>query len=550
MEMIRPVYVVGHKNPDTDSVCAAISYAYLKNELKDGKKYIPMRAGSLNKETSFVLSYFDVPFPEYITNVEPQVKDIVIRKVAGVNSRISLKKAYTTMKQNETVTLPILDKDDKLEGVITINDIAESNMDMYDNKIVGTASTPISNIVEVLEGKQIVGPKNLIVKEGKVLIAAANPDVMENFIDKGDIVILGNRYESQLCAIEMLATCLIVCDGAEVSKTIQKLASEHKCAIITTKYDTYTTARLVNQSMPIEHFMASQDLVTFKIEDTLDSIKDIMGTRRFRDFPILDMRGKYTGMISRRNLINFKKKELILVDHNELKQAVDGAEEAEILEIIDHHRLGTMETAGPLYFRAQPLGSTCTIVAQIYEEKGIEIPKKIASLLLSAIISDTLMFRSPTCTAIDKNVAYRLAEISGINIEEFAAKMFNEAGNMKDMSAEEIFYQDFKKFNIGNQTVGVGQITAINDEDFAKIRRKLLPYFNQAKNELGVSLLFFMMTSIMGSSTQLLYKGDDSEEIIEGAFSKIKKYDDYIFINNMVSRKKQFIPAIIGYLQQ
>lgn len=550
MESSSPVYIVGHKNPDTDSVCAAISYAYLKNQLNDGKKYIPMRAGSLNKETKFVLSHFDIPIPEYITHVEPQVKDVSIRHVKGVCSNISLKKAYTIMKENDTVTLPILKSNGNLEGVITINDIAESNMNMYDNEIVGTTNTPLSNIIEVVEGEIVVGNAETLLTSGKVLVAAANPDVMENYIDNGDLVILGNRYESQLCAIEMNAACLVVCEGAEVSKTIKKLAFERGCSIITTKYDTYTTARLVNQSMPIKHFMVDENLVTFRIEDTLDSIKDIMGLRRFRDFPILDMKGNYVGMISRRNLINFKKKELILVDHNELRQAVDGAEEAEILEIIDHHRLGTMETAAPVYFRAQPLGSTCTIVSQIFQEKGVEIPKKIASLLLSAIISDTLMFRSPTCTEIDRNTAMMLSKIAKINIKEFASQMFNEAGNMKDMTAEEIFFQDFKKFNISDILVGVGQITAVNDQDFSSIIDKILPYIDTAMKDLGVNLLFFMMTSIMDGSSRLLYRGDNSEEIIEGSFANIEKFDNYIYIKNMVSRKKQFIPALIGHLQQ
>lgn len=550
MESSSPVYIVGHKNPDTDSVCAAISYAYLKNQLNDGKKYIPMRAGSLNKETKFVLSHFDIPIPEYITHVEPQVKDVSIRHVKGVCSNISLKKAYTIMKENDTVTLPILKSNGNLEGVITINDIAESNMNMYDNEIVGTTNTPLSNIIEVVEGEIVVGNAETLLTSGKVLVAAANPDVMENYIDNGDLVILGNRYESQLCAIEMNAACLVVCEGAEVSKTIKKLAFERGCSIITTKYDTYTTARLVNQSMPIKHFMVDENLVTFRIEDTLDSIKDIMGLRRFRDFPILDMKGNYVGMISRRNLINFKKKELILVDHNELRQAVDGAEEAEILEIIDHHRLGTMETAAPVYFRAQPLGSTCTIVSQIFQEKGVEIPKKIASLLLSAIISDTLMFRSPTCTEIDRNTAMMLSKIAQINIKEFASQMFNEAGNMKDMTAEEIFFQDFKKFNISDILVGVGQITAVNDQDFSSIIDKILPYIDTAMKDLGVNLLFFMMTSIMDGSSRLLYRGDNSEEIIEGSFANIEKFDNYIYIKNMVSRKKQFIPALIGHLQQ
>lgn len=396
--------VVGHKNPDTDSICSAICYANLKKALT-GQEFEPGRAGQVNGETQFVLDYFGVDAPELIEHVKTEVRDIDIRKIKGVNKNISLKKAWNTMQEASVVTLPAVTEDNMLEGLITVSDIAQSYMNVYDSSILSKANTQYSNIIETLEGALIIGDENAYFNEGKVLIAAANPDMMEYYINKNDLVILGNRYESQLCAIEMEAACIIVCEGAAVSMTIKKLAQERGCTVLTTPYDAYTAARLVNQSMPISYFMKTENLITFEETDVIDEIKDVMASKRHRDFPILDKDGKYKGMISRRNLLGARGKSLILVDHNEKSQAVDGVENARIREIIDHHRLRSIETISPVFFRNQPLGCTATIVYQMYQEAGVPIDRTIAGLLCSAIISDTLLFRSPTCTQVDKNAA-------------------------------------------------------------------------------------------------------------------------------------------------
>ncbi|MBD9157412.1 putative manganese-dependent inorganic diphosphatase [Laedolimicola ammoniilytica] len=543
----RPVYIIGHKNPDTDSICSALAYAYLKNTLEGGG-YIAARAGQLNQETQYVLNYFQAEAPVYVADVMTQVKDIEIRKTEGVQGNLSLKQAWNLMRRIGAVTLPIT-KDQKIEGLITIGDIATSYMDVLDSKILAQANTQYRNIIDTLEGTILVGSAEDYYNKGKVLIAAANPDLMEDYIEEGDLVILGNRYESQLCAIEMRAGCIIVCEGAKVSMTIKKLAQEHHCVVISTPHDTFTAARLINQSMPIRYFMKSDNLTIFNVNEKTDDIKEIMGQKRYRDFPIVDKDDNYIGMISRRNLLNLKRKQVIMVDHNEESQAVDGIDHAEILEIIDHHRLGTLETMSPVFFRNQPLGCTATIMYQMYQERGVEIPKKIAGLLCSAIISDTLMFRSPTCTAIDKAAAENLAQIAGIDIEDLAVDMFSAGSNLGSRTAEEIFYQDFKRFDVGNVEFGVGQINSMNAVELEEIREKLIPYLPVAHRESGLNMIFFMLTNIIKESTELLCYGPNSDTLVKEAFQLPDDGDTYE-LKGLVSRKKQLIPSLAGMIQQ
>ncbi len=548
--------VIGHKNPDTDSICSAICYANLKRQLTGGE-YEPGRAGHVNEETQFVLNYFGVEPPERVEHVKTQVRDIEIRETKGVNRNISLKKAWNTMQEANVVTLPAVTEDNRLEGLITVGDIAQSYMNVYDSSILSKANTQYSNIIETLEGLLVIGDPNAYFNEGKVLIAAANPDMMEYYISKNDLVILGNRYESQLCAIEMEAACIIVCEGAGVSMTIKKLAQERGCTVITTPYDTYTAARLVNQSMPISYFMKTENLITFEDSDIIDEIKDVMASKRHRDFPILDKDGKYKGMISRRNLLGAQGKKLILVDHNERTQAVEGVENARILEIIDHHRLGTIETIGPVFFRNQPLGCTATIIYQMYQESGVKVDKTTAGLLCSAIISDTLLFRSPTCTEVDKMAALALADIAGIAVNDYAAEMFAAGSNFKDKTAAEIFYQDFKRFTAGKVSFGVGQISSLNGQELEQMKGQLQPYLKEAHKTHGVDMMFFMLTNILTESTVLLCEGNGAAQLILDAFHIVNEDDDhaavvggFVELKGVVSRKKQLIPAIVMALQE
>ncbi len=550
----KKTIVIGHKNPDTDSICSAICYANLKN-LQTGNEYMPGRAGHINPETRFVLDYFKVSAPKEIDTVKTQVKDIEIRETKGVRKQISLKKAWNVMQEANVVTIPTVTEDNVLEGLITVDDITGAYMNVYDSRILSKASTSYANIIETLEGAMLVGDEEGYFREGKVLIAAANPDMMEYYIEKHDLVILGNRYESQLCAIEMEAGCIIVCEGAGISMTIKKLAQERGCTVITTPDDTYTVARLINQSMPISYFMKTEKLITFDIEDYIDDIKEVMASKRHRDFPILDKNGKYKGMISRRNLLGARGKNVILVDHNERSQAVDGIENASIREIIDHHRLGTVETMGPVFFRNQPLGCTATIIYQMYNEAGIEIEKKIAGLLCSAIISDTLLFRSPTCTPVDKAAAMALAEIAEVDVNDLASKMFAAGSKLKGKSDAEIFYQDFKHFTAGKTTFGVGQITSLNADELEKLRDRMLAYMKKAREEEKVDMMFFMLTNILTESTLLLCEGQGAEQLVYEAFhlpeaQQGESGTQCVNLAGVVSRKKQLVPGLMVATEQ
>lgn len=542
-----PVFVIGHMNPDTDSICSAIAYAYLKEKIT-GKRHIAKRAGQLNLETKYVLERFGFSQPYYLADVRRQVKDMDIRKFKRVLSCLSLKKAWEWMADMDVVTLPIVTEDGKLEGIITEGDIAESYMGMYDPAVLSKAHTTFKNIKETLAGELVVGDPATELTKGKVLVAAANPDTMEEFIEEGDIVITGNRYESQLCAIEMNASCVIITGGVPVSRTIVIQAREHHCAIITTPHDTFTAARLINQSIPIDFFMKKENLITFGRNDFIDDVRETMTKYRHRDFPVVDKDGGLLGMISRRKMLGAKKKKVILVDHNEKSQAVDGIDDAEILEIIDHHRIGTLETMNPVYFRNQPVGCTATIVYQMYQENGVEIPADIAGLLCSAIISDTLLYRSPTCTPVDKMACEALAKIAGIETEEHAKAMFTAGSDFASRSEDEIFYQDYKKFNVGEKTMGIGQITSMSHEELLVLKDRLLPYMQKVQAESGLDMVFLMLTDILEEGTLLLFCGDGSRDIVKAAFD-VEPEEQSVYLPGVVSRKKQLVPSVIASMQ-
>ena len=544
----KKVWVVGHKNPDTDSICAAIAYANLKNQA-DGNRYEAKRAGELNEETKYVLDTFGVKSPGLITDVGAQVKDIEIRKTPGVSGKISLKRAWEMMKEQNVVTLPVTDKENNLEGLIITGDIATSYMDVYDNSILSRAKTQYQNIVDTLDGTMLCGNEHAYFMKGKVVVGSANPETMEQFLEDDDLVIMGIRYDAQICALESNASCIVIAGSPQVPKTIVKMAEEKHCVLITTDYDTYTAARLINQSMPIKFFMRREQLVTFETEEYIDEVREIMSKEKHRDFPVLDEDGKYIGMISRRNLLNMKKKQLILVDHNEKTQAVDGIGGADILEIIDHHRIGSLETMSPVFFRNQPLGCTATIIYQMYQEQKVAIDKKVAGLLCSAILSDTLMYRSPTCTPLDKAVAEELAQIADINIEEHAKAMFQAGSDFGSKTPEEIFYQDFKTFSQDGVEFGVGQLSAMTQEELEQVRDKLLPYLRDVLVERKIEMVFVMLTNIIEETTYLICAGEKADDLVEKAYH-VHKEGDYHVLKGVVSRKKQLIPMFMSAMQE
>lgn len=542
------VYVVGHRNPDTDSVCSAIAYANLKNKITGTEDYHPYRAGQLNEETQFVLKKCDVAVPPLLQDVRVQVSDLKIRKTESVKSTISMKNAWNLMKELGVITLPVV-KNKKLEGLITITDIATSYMEVVDNHMLEEAETTYKQIAETLEGRIVCTNHNRPCVSGKVITAVATPDIIEESIETGDIVILGNRYEAQLCAIEMGAGCLVICEKAPVSITISRLATECGCTIISSPHDALTVSRLIFQSVPIGHVMKKDSLVTFRLDDFVDDIRKVMAEKRHRDFPILDKHGNYVGMISRRNLLDVDKKKIIMVDHNEANQAVNGIESADILEIIDHHRLGAVETISPVFFYNKPVGCTATIIYKMYVDAGVKIEPKIALLMCSAIISDTLIFRSPTCTEMDREAGKALAEIAGINIKEHAHEMFFAGSNISEKTAKELFTGDFKRFSIGDATFGIGQVSCMDGEELDQVKKKVMTYMKEQYKSLGVNMLYFMLTDIIKPGTELLCVGDGAMELVERAFG-VQGSDDVVYLPGVVSRKKQVVPEIMMEITQ
>lgn len=545
----KKVWVVGHKNPDTDSICAAIAYAYLKNQAGEERIYVPKRAGAVNEETRYVLDYFKAEEPELVNYAGAQIKDISIRKTAGVSNQISLKRAWELMKKLDVVTLPVTNSFGKMEGIIVTKDIATSYMDVFDNCVLSKARTQYKTIAETLDGEVLVGNEHAYFVRGKVVVATSNPNYMADYMEDDDLVILGDREEAQIQAIRSNASAIIIGGGLEVSEEVKILANKHDCVVITTPFDTFSVARLINQSMPIKQFMTCKNLVTFEINDYVDDVKEVMSKIRHRDFPVLSENGSYIGMISRRNLMRMQKKQVILVDHNEKAQAVDGISEAEILEIIDHHRLGSLETMSPVYFRNQPLGCTSTIIYQMYQEQGIAIPKQIAGLLLSAIISDTLMFRSPTCTGMDKLAAEQLAAIAEVEIEEHAKNMFRAGSDFKNKTTEEIFYQDFKVFHTEDCEFGVAQISAMSREELDKLGEQLRPFMTQVLGEKKLDMVYVMLTDILGESSKVIFAGNEAGKILAEAFGKSENERE-LLLEGIVSRKKQFIPTLMNAMAE
>lgn len=546
-EKDRKVYVVGHKNPDTDSICSAIAYAALKTKITN-IPHEPRRAGQLNEETQYVLERFGVKAPRLLSDLREQIQDVELKEVDGLKSSVSIRTAWEKMQESNIHTLPVT-RDGKLEGLITIGDIAKTYMEVYDSTILSKARTQYRNIARAVDGEVLTGNEHSYLLKGKVVIAASSRILMSDFINKDDLVIMGDRKDAQQCAVDMDASCMVVCQNAPVSDKIIQQAQEKEIVIIRTPHDTFTAAQHINQSIPVKYFMTKSNLVTFKLKDYVDDVKEVMARKRYRDFPIVDNKGKFLGLISRRRLLNVRKKQVILVDHNEKNQAVDGVEEAEVLEIIDHHRLSSIETMGPVFFRNQPVGCTATIVYQMYQEAGIEPDPVNAALLCSAIISDTLMFRSPTCTPLDENTARKLAEIAGVEVENLAQEMFNAGSNLKGKSAEEICFLDFKQFTVNDTVFGVGQVNSMSADELKEIRKIVQPHLEKARSNHGLNMIFFMLTNIITESSELLCCGPEAREKILSAYD-LPEDTETIMLKGVVSRKKQLVPTLVGALQQ
>ena len=543
------VVVIGHRNPDTDSICSAIAYAELKNRTST-LVCEPRRAGKMNQETEFVLKKFGVTPPRMCTDVNPKIRDVDYREMPGIPGSTSLRRAWKIMRDQQIDTLSITSADNELEGIITVKDLATANMDVFDTAVLAKSRTSYKNILETLNGTMVVGNADAVCTTGHIKIGTATPEMLESSVEKGDIVILSNRYESQLCAIEKEASLLIICNGAKVGRTIQRIADETGVAIMTTPVDTYAAGKLISQCAPISYYMTRDNILKFTLVTPVADVLRVMAKVRHRYFPILDEEGKYCGMVSRRNVIALRKRRIILVDHNEATQAVEGFDQAEILEIIDHHRIGSLETSGPVYFRNQPVGCTATIITQMYDENGVDIPPQIAGLLLAAILSDTLAFRSPTCTPVDENAAKRLAKIAGVDIEELSTEMFEAGEKLDGKTPEEVFLQDFKVFMCGDIRFGVAQGSYMTRKNLQAAQALLQPYLEEARNKQNVEDLYMLLTDVPKEESVVICTGRYAAEVLSNGFESRPAADGSWTLPGVVSRKKQFIPAMMSAYQE
>ena len=543
------VVVIGHRNPDTDSICSAIAYAELKNRTST-LVCEPRRAGKMNQETEFVLKKFGVTPPRMCTDVNPKIRDVDYREMPGIPGSTSLRRAWKIMRDQQIDTLSITSADNELEGIITVKDLATANMDVFDTAVLAKSRTSYKNILETLNGTMVVGNADAVCTTGHIKIGTATPEMLESSVEKGDIVILSNRYESQLCAIEKEASLLIICNGAKVGRTIQRIADETGVAIMTTPEDTYAAGKLISQCAPISYYMTRDNILKFTLVTPVADVLRVMAKVRHRYFPILDEEGKYCGMVSRRNVIALRKRRIILVDHNEATQAVEGFDQAEILEIIDHHRIGSLETSGPVYFRNQPVGCTATIITQMYDENGVKIPQKTAGLLLAAILSDTLVFRSPTCTPLDEATAKRLAKIAGVEINTFANEMFEAGEKLDGKTAEEVFLQDFKVFMCGDIRFGVAQGSYMTRKNLLAAEDLLQPYLEEARNKQNVEDIYMLLTDVPKEESVVISSGRYAAEVLADGFETQPADDGSFTLPGVVSRKKQFIPALMTAYQE
>lgn len=541
--MKEKVYITGHKNPDTDSVVSAVAYADLKNRQGDVEA-IPIRLGKLNQETRFVFDYFGVTPPIIKESMLLQVSDIDIDKAFAVDPLIPVRKAWDIFQEGVTNSLAVVDGDGKITGVASLSNITKSYMDVWDDRIIGRANTPIENIIDVLAAKTQVIPESPREFSGKITILAMNDDNVgfDEYFAEGDIVVIGNRTEYLEYLITRKVALIILTNGSQIDDELIDYAKEHKVTILSTEFNTFMTARLLPMTIPVSHVMTKDNLIYFTTTDTIDTVRETMAKTRFRSYPVVDENKKVVGSISRYHLISADSKKLILVDHNEKNQSVDDIEEAEIIEIIDHHRVANISTTAPLFFRAEPVGSTATIISKMYLESGIRPSKAIAGLLCAAIISDTLLFRSPTTTDTDKRVLERMAKIADLDPEDFANKMFKAGTSLKGRAPQDLVEGDVKTFTIGGEAVRVGQVMTMNPEELAPLREDIEKLMREKIERKGESTFVLVLTDIFNETSELLVVGKHIEAIEEEFENKVT--NGTISAPGVLSRKKQVIPRL------
>ncbi|WP_293981143.1 putative manganese-dependent inorganic diphosphatase [uncultured Clostridium sp.] len=540
--MENVVYVTGHKNPDSDSICAAYGYAALKNKTSD-LPAIPVRLGNVSRETQFILDYFNVEAPRLLETVKLKVEDLDIDTIASIKPSLSLRNAWYLMRDNHIKSLPVVDEHERLIGILSISNLTSSFMDVEENDILFKSNTPIENIVETLNATSLYINEERKTFGGKIAVTAMLPHSLREIVQKGDIAIVGDRLDVQEALIDIDTSLIIITGSHTLSGELLEEAKKKGVTVISTPYDSFTASRLLLQSIPVGYVMATENLISFSKDELVEDIKEVMAETRYNSYPVTDDEGKVIGTVSRYHLISNHKKKVIQVDHNERGQSVDGLEEAEVLEIIDHHRVADIQTNNPIYFRNEPIGSSSSIVAKCYFEKGITPSREVAGLLCGAIISDTLLFKSPTCTEQDKEICLKLAEIAGIpNVEDFAKEMFKAGTSLQGKTVSEIFHQDFKPFKMGDTKVGVAQVNTMDIDGFMPLKDEMLNYMESEAKSNGYDVVMLLLTDILTEGSQVLVAGE-RHDYVEKTFN-VELKDSMAFLPGVLSRKKQVIPPL------
>lgn len=542
------VYVSGHRNPDTDSICSAIAYSYLLNATN---KYnaIPVRLGEINRETEYVLKRFGVEHPVLLKTVKQKVEDLNYDKVTVFSKDLTLKTAWFLLKQQNLKSAPILDEHGQLLGLLSTSNIIEGYMDQWDSEVLKKAKTPVENVIDTLEANVIYLNESLKVVEGDIHIAAMSGSEAKKRIHENDVVIVGGDRSDDLEELISVKPSLIVLTGSlTADENVVKKCEEQGISIISTPFNTYQTSQQIVQAIPVEYVMIKGDIKTFSTDDTLDYMKEVMSETRYQGYPVIDLNNRCVGSISRFALLKGLRKKVILVDHNERGQSIPGIEEADILEIVDHHRVADIQTVGPLMFRGEPLGSTATIVTKMFDELDVEMPSHIAGLLLGAVVSDTLLFKSPTCTPVDTKIAKKLAKIAGVDIQEFAMEMFKAGTSLVGKTVDEIFNQDFKKFSFDNLQVGVAQVNSMDIEGFLPYKKDMLDYMNKFAEDNNLEFTLLLLTDIINANSEI-FVGGPRPELVEKAFN-VQLTECQGTLVGVISRKKQVVPAITAVMSE
>ena len=533
---MEPIYVTGHRNPDTDSIVSAMAYAALRNALGD-RDYVAARLGHISDETQLVLDRFGFKPPVLIQNMRTQVRDLEYDTPPALNTAVTVRHAWQVLQDDRSIpALPVINDDGGLFGMVSPAEIADHDMQSILKPELD--HIPVFNLLGVLDGK-IMNDAGYLVDEVSGEIVIALPQVHDGLIfpKKESIVICGHQPDIIRKALELGVSCLIVCQ-AEISEELRSIPTS--TCIISTAYDAFRAARVIYQAIPVCRICQTAELISFHLADYIDDVREVVLKTRYRSYPILDEDNRVVGTLSRYHLLRPRRKRVVLVDHNESAQSVPGLEQAEILEIIDHHRLADIQTSNPIWFRNEPVGSTATIIAGMYQDHGLMPSSNLAGLLAAAILSDTVLFKSPTCTSKDRRMAERMARIADISLDELGQKIFSASAS-DDRSAQELFFTDYKDFHIAGHDFGISQITCVDSSRMLERKAEFLDLMRREQEKSHYSMMLLMLTDVLLDGSHLLYVGDP--DVIQNAFN-VELKDNECFLPHVMSRKKQIVPML------